>query len=268
MSYNFKVFNLGNGEIQVCSYPNLVKSSEVNSNDYDEEIVNKLTQSLKKRNKPCSINITSWSLLTDDLKDSYNRLRSFQRSKDSVYKLALCNEWDYFCTFTFDSANFRYDYDICIKRFRKFMNNFKNRYCDDLLYLFIVEPHKDGAYHLHGLIKSKKIKDYLFHKIGERSFAFFLKNYNFGLSDLEIVEDPARISNYITKYIGKEMFSRFGCNRYFCSRGLKHPEVDTYLVDQDFMKFIDDNFSDYDIKHIYAGRNKTTYLSLKLKKDS
>ena len=268
MSYNFKVYDLGNGEIHLCSFPNYIVSGGCNDND-SFEVSEKIIDSLKKYNKSNSISVSSYKVLSQEQKDLFNKLRSVRRAKDSIYKLALCNEWDYFCTFTFSQSNFRYDYDICIKRFRKWIDHLRSRYCPNLKYLFIVEPHKDGAYHLHGLI-SNVYSSLLYRKkdwgIYQR---YVFKNYNFGRNEISPVVDSARISNYITKYITKELFFK-GCNKhnYFCSRNLKHPEVSTYSVnltcDQFFQKYYSGR---YEIQYIYNGKNDSIYLSLKKKTD-
>ena len=118
MSYNFKVYELGNNEIQLCIYPNSIQSLRSNENEVNEN-VQKLLVSLKERNQSPSVRVSSYSLLSDEEKYKINFSRSLVRSKDSLYKLALCNHWDYFCTFTFDNENFRYDYNICIKQVYK-----------------------------------------------------------------------------------------------------------------------------------------------------
>lgn len=261
MSYNFKVYDLGNNEIHVCSFPNYVQSGSVNYNDYAD--FQRSLETLKKCNKHGSCSVSSYENLSQDKKDLFNQLRSVRRSKDSIYKLALCNEWDYFTTFTFDSSNYRYDYDVCIKRFRQWVSNLKKRFCPNLQYLFIVEPHKDGAYHLHGLMSG--VDPSLLDQI--KSDVYVFRNYNFGICDVQPVKDSAKISNYITKYITKELFFK-GSNKhnYFCSRGLKHPEVKTFnLPETRIEDFFLSNFPDYEINHIYNGKNHTCYLSCKKK---
>ena len=264
MSYNFKVYDLGNNEIHICSFPNYISSGGLNYN----EDVEKSIESIKKCNQSCSVTVSSYSTLDQDKKDLFNRLRAVRRSKDSIYKLALCNEWDFFTTFTFDNSNFRYDYDICIKRFRNWLSHLKQRFCSDLKYLFIVEPHKDGAYHLHGLMSG--VDPQLLEVAGRSkklSGVYVFKNYYFGICDVQPVVDSAKISNYITKYITKELFEK-GSNKhnYFCSKGLKHPNVATFDLPG---KRIDDfwlsNYPDYEVKHIYNGKNGTCYLSCKKK---
>lgn len=262
MSYNFKVFELGNGEIQLCIYPNSVQSLRENENNYDEN-VKKLLNDIKERGESPSLSSSSYSLLSDEEKYKINFNRSIIRSKDSLYKLALCNKWDYFVTFTFDNENFRYDYDICIKRFRKWLNHFKERYCPSLLYIFIVECHKDGAYHLHGLFQDPDdmVQNHIDHATKTRDY---ITKYHFGRSDISKVIDPARVSNYISKYVTKELVSRAGKHRYFCSSGLKHPGVKTFDEKSlDVLEFLDNYYPGFQIRHIYSGRNETSFISLK-----
>lgn len=263
MSYNFKVYELGNGEIQICSYPNFISSGGVNYGEEDIDFSKSNIKFIEKYSKSISKSDSTTKDLSPELKEKYNMLRSVRRSKDSIYKLALCNEWDFFCTFTFDNENFRYDYSVCIKRFRKWLNNQKSRKCPDLIYLFIVEPHKDGAYHLHGLIKSKYFKN-LLRPSWVNPAAFMVESYRFGISDVSCVEDPARVSNYITKYVTKDLFSSCsGRHRYFCSRDIKHPVSKTFNLNMSLQDFIETYYPDLDLKHTYLGLNDTCYLSLK-----
>lgn len=266
VSYNVKIYDLGNGEKHVCFFPNYIISGGINKND--DEIFKKSIISLSQHCKHSSISNSSYDSLTQEQKDKFNRLRSVRRSKDSIYKLSLCNDWEFFCTFTFSKSNFRYEYDVCIKRFRQWIANIKKRFCPDLKYLFIVEPHKDGAYHLHGLMSNLGGLPLLKKKNWGIYERYVIENYNFGRNEISPVVDSARISNYITKYITKELFFK-GLNKhnYFCSRNLNHPEVSTYDVPGlQIDRFYLDNFSgQYEIQHIYNGKNDTVYLSLKEK---
>lgn len=74
---------------------------------------------------------------------------SLSRTRRNIRELALCNNFEYFCTITVSSAKCdRYSLDEvqdnlrkCLRNIRISSNNFK--------YLIITEKHKDGAFHFH-----------------------------------------------------------------------------------------------------------------------
>ena len=79
---------------------------------------------------------------------------NISRAKSKVLEYALCNEFEYYVTLTInkDKHN-RYDLKAYYKRFSKFLNNYNYRYGVKVQYLLVPEKHRDGAWHLHGLIK-------------------------------------------------------------------------------------------------------------------
>ena len=78
---------------------------------------------------------------------------SLSRSRSRVWELALCNPWDMFVTLTLSPAMCdRHDLNGTYKRVAKFFNNINSRTDAELKYLLIPEPHKDGAWHFHGLV--------------------------------------------------------------------------------------------------------------------
>lgn len=154
---------------------------------------------------------------------------NLSRAKAKVKEYALCNDWDYFCTFTLDSSKSdRYDLKEYIQKFGEFLHTY-NRRCsesDRVMYLLIPEQHKDGAWHMHGLIKGIAQKDIVKNENGYLTW----KQYNdkFGYMSLGPIRSVERISSYITKYITKSFGSTdVGINNhsYYCSKGLKVSEI-------------------------------------------
>jgi len=74
------------------------------------------------------------------------------RSRTNIFELAMCNEWEYFATFTIDKTKYdRYNLANYYKDFAKFINNMNTTKKCNIKYLLIPEMHQDGAWHLHGL---------------------------------------------------------------------------------------------------------------------
>lgn len=100
----------------------------------------------------------------------------------------------------------------------------RKKYKSDIQYLLIPEQHKNGAWHMHGLIKG----------IPEECLTINSNNYltwedyqkRFGYISLSQVKDKIACSKYITKYITKELGEGIekGNKLYYVSRGLKKPK--------------------------------------------
>lgn len=74
-------------------------------------------------------------------------------AKARVNELALCNEFEYFCTFTqSDELRDRFDLKAFRKDFAMFVRNENRRREKKIKYLLVPERHKDGAWHMHGLL--------------------------------------------------------------------------------------------------------------------
>lgn len=81
-------------------------------------------------------------------KEEVNRI-SLSRTRRNIRELALCNDFEYFCTITVNSAKCdRYSIDEVQDNLRKCLRNIRN-HSDNFKYLIITEKHKDGAFHFH-----------------------------------------------------------------------------------------------------------------------
>ena len=126
------------------------------------------------------------------------------RAKAKLREYALCNPWDYWCTFTVDEKKCeRYDLDTYFKAFAKFINNY-NR-CEEpfrVKYLFVPEMHEDGAWHIHGFVKGIKPSDLYVNKYGYLTWKQYEKK--FGFISMGRIKDHDRATSYILKYITKD----------------------------------------------------------------
>lgn len=227
-----------------------------------------------KRKTPYSEELTvaernSQSILEElDAKEKLKQ--SVSRSRRVVRDLILCNDFDFFCTFTFNPDKVdRFDYESCRKKLVKFFNNFKNRYAPDFKYLVIPEEHEKGGYHFHGVLSGMPdgeiiVPETVFYK---DKFTYELvmkpnvKKYrswpryenSFGFFNCSPIQNHDACAFYITKYITKDLCKMpVGRSVYFCSHGLRRPE----LV-----------FSDDDMPMIFEPAYENEYCAIAFEND-
>lgn len=149
---------------------------------------------------------------------------SFSRTRSKVYELARGQHWDWFITFTFSPDHVdRYDFSVVSSVMSRWLSNIRKR-CPDMRYIVVPEQHKDGAWHFHGI----------FADITELGFAIFpsvvdgvynVHMFRYGYTTATRVEDEFAVSNYICKYITKDLCkSTFNRKRYWASRNLSGAE--------------------------------------------
>lgn len=176
--------------------------------------------------------------------------KSMKRTIDKIYDYANCNEWEWFCTFTFDDKKVdRSSFDDVVAKFSKWLNNMQNKYCNDMKYLVVPEKHKDGSYHFHGLFsncdglnfvpainhqeeyRGHDNKYYMQELVRKGQQVFNIKRFKLGYSDCTQVKDTKKVANYVLKYITKELIlDTPNKKRYWCSRNLDTPVEEDYLV--------------------------------------
>lgn len=159
-------------------------------------------------------------------KDSYiPDERSLRRSRQMIKDICLCNEFDYFCTFTFDQKiHDRYNIQHCRHVMECWLRNQRYKHSPDLRYLVVPELHKDGALHFHALISHfngplRPAK----HKVHGRT-VYNLSGYRAGFSTAVRIDNHEAVANYVTKYITKDLTVMFGSKRYFSSNNLVRPK--------------------------------------------
>lgn len=192
---------------------------------------------------------------TNDTKLANN----FSRARSMVLQYALCNPWEYFFTGTLDRAKFnRYDLDTYASQLMQWIRDKRKFYNAKFQVLLVPERHKDGAWHIHGLVHD--LPDFVLTPFvppaPERLIRGKFLNWpdymdKFGFCSLAPIRDPVATAFYITKYISKDLSQRagdVGKHLYFHSRPLKkaqkasdiymyNRELDAYCVnDYDFCK--------------------------------
>lgn len=165
---------------------------------------------------------------------------NLSRARSKVFEYAACNNFDYFMTLTLDKNKYnRYDLAIFIKDLGQYIRNQRKKYSIDIEYLLIPEPHKDGAWHMHGLIKGMPeeqlklftIKDLLPNRVlnlikqGRQIYNWVNYADKFGYCTVEKIINQEAVSKYITKYISKALKADLTREKekklYYATRGLK-----------------------------------------------
>lgn len=144
---------------------------------------------------------------------------SLSRTRRSIRELALCNDFEYFCTLTVNSFKCdRYSLDEVQYNLRKCLRNIRN-HSDNFKYLIITEKHLDGAFHFHGLMSG--VSDLYINKYGYMSNS---KLDILGFNSFSKIKSIEKVANYILKYITKDCVKNSKNQVYISSRGLKKAE--------------------------------------------
>lgn len=199
------------------------------------------------------------------------------RAKNKVFEYAACNEFEYFVTLTLDPKKYdRYNLGKFIKDLGQDIRNQRRKYGADIQYLLIPEPHKDGAWHMHGLINGFPdqelelftLQDKLPYRVlelikeGHKIYNWTRYAEKFGWCTVERVKSRNAVSKYITKYISKSLTVDIQRekekNLYYASRGLKtakkvkeghlsssNLEEITFDYENDYVKLLDLNGIEY-----------------------
>lgn len=185
---------------------------------------------------------------------------SLSRTRKLLLEKALCNPWDWFCTFTLDKDKYKRD---DLPKFREDFTQFirderKRGY--DIPYLLVPELHEDlQNWHIHGLICGNpglvSFKEWrrLGHKVPNKlvtgGFYTWPRYHNkFGFCSLGRIRSHVRSAFYMSKYMTKDnarLVSQLGSKMYYPSQNLntavKH--LDLYSHSGYMDKFLE---RDYD----------------------
>lgn len=162
---------------------------------------------------------------------------SSSRAKSKIRDFALMNDFEFFYTQTINSNYDRFNLEefkqLILKKFKAY-----KRINNNFIYLIIFEKHKNGAFHLHGLIGGVGV-DLQKNVNGYDTLNFFA---DIGFNSLSKIKDKERVSNYILKYISKDITKTLSGYSYFHSKGLKFPtKEETYVDNFDNLELIYEN---------------------------
>lgn len=146
------------------------------------------------------------------------------RAKNKIFEYAAANEFDYFLTLTLDKEKYdRHNLSKYIKDLGQMIRDFRKKHNVNIQYLLIPEPHLDGAWHMHGLIKGIPEEHLRRNKNGYLDWEEY--SNKFGYCSIDIVRSQEAISKYITKYISKALRGDLKREKekklYYVTRGLK-----------------------------------------------
>lgn len=168
---------------------------------------------------------------------------NISRTKSIVNELALCNDWEYFCTLTISDERFnRFDLGKINRKISLFIRDYNKKHKSDIQYLLIPEKHQNGAWHLHGFFKGfhenelnlftkgQKLPKYINDKLNKNEPIFDWQLYrdSFGWCCFEPIKNNEAAARYVTKYITKDLakcVSTVNAHMYYCSKNLKRAEL-------------------------------------------
>lgn len=156
------------------------------------------------------------------------QVSSLRRTKTLIQDIVLCNDFDLFCTFTFnpkyvDSTNFA----SCYHKMSIWLHHQKDKSTalkKKFIYLLVPERHKSGAWHFHALLGgySGRLHD-SGHTTSSLRSIYNITSFRSGFTTAVGIDSIEGVSSYITKYITKDFIKEFDKRRFFASRNLKRP---------------------------------------------
>jgi hypothetical protein len=166
------------------------------------------------------------------------------RAKSRIKELALCNDWSHFVTLTLNGEKIdRYDLDGYVKKYGQWKSDYNRKYNVNLKYLLIPEQHKDGAWHMHGLMNDLAPDSLIKNDKGYLDMPYYKER--FGYISLDPVKRSKAVAHYITKYVAKAINAtaiKLCKHSFYHSRGLQGKE----LVHEDYTGRIPDDVFEND----------------------
>lgn len=230
----------------------------------------------------------SSAFLTNEENDEENDYlqKSINRTKTKISDYILCNNFTHFITFTFDPKNSkvkteenRHDLLKMSKLLMTWINseqiNHFRRHGQRFKYLIVPERHKNNAWHFHAVFEDYKneIEDFYSSKnkyltVDEirsknkkpKNQRGFLPRYTLGRSEIAPIKDKTKMSNYIKKYITKELINEKYKKRYWASRNLKTPEIIENIVESSATISKEYLLKEYDYHKIYIIPKDSEYF--------
>lgn len=149
------------------------------------------------------------------------------RAKSAIFELAYCNLWDFFFTFTLDPNKYdRSDLGKWHKDFTQWIRDYNKKHSLSIKFLLIPERHKDGSWHMHGLITGLPLEHLIKNQNGYLDWLPYREK--FGYCSVDHIKNHEAVSKYITKYISKNLqdcIKDINAHMYYCSRGLRRSQI-------------------------------------------
>lgn len=191
-----------------------------------------------------------------------SRNDSISRTRKKIYDYAICNDWTFFVTLTFeDTDKFDItDLNCCNKKLSSYLKRIKEHY-PDLKYLGVPEFQKRGAVHYHLLLNVPSDLKYIKKNNQGKEKTVFLMNYH---------TDPLKLYDEDTKknkilYYYDLPYWKWGYSSAIPITGNKQSGIEN--VTAYILKYIQKDNSDirlFDRFHFFASQNLIKPTTIKL----
>ena len=221
------------------TYGQLNGHSKAHSNSYKYKVkayndgVYKVIEYANERSKTVQKPTTNFST-NSDLTDEEKQIRLQQSRQANLYKTknklrdyARNNYFDKFWTLTFDPKICGESDDYRFDEMEKWLHKMRKKY-GRFNYLAVPERHKSGQIHWHmmtGYFEPKLIDS---GKRYKEKTIFNCPEWEFGFTNVQNVRSKKKISNYVSKYITKDLMdspARRNKKKYWASRSLELPRT-------------------------------------------
>jgi len=133
---------------------------------------------------------------------------SRKRTIDNIYSLALCNEFNYWVTLTIENAK-EFGDAYSQEVFKQFMQRLKYLK-KDVKYLFVIEKHKKGGVHFHGLIGNIDLSKQLIQGIDKKEYIYTVNHETgekiYKLDSLgQLISNPHYMQPMTDTYNGRQI---------------------------------------------------------------
>jgi len=183
-----------------------------------------------KTNQKLTFSSGSNTHLSDEEKEvrlKESRLANLYKTKNKLRDYAKNNHFDKFWTLTFDPKICGASDDYRFEEMQKWLRKMRDKY-GKFNYLAVPERHKSGNIHWHmmsGYFEPELIdsgKEY------RNTPIYNCPEWKFGFTNVQNVRSKKKISNYVSKYITKDLMdspARRNKKKYWVSSSLELPEV-------------------------------------------
>src|SRR5699024_8713617 len=221
------------------TYGQLNGHSKAHSNSYKYKVkayndgVYKVIEYANERSKTVQKPTSSFRS-NSDLSEDEKAIRLEESRKQNLYKTksklrdyARNNHFDKFWTLTFDPKICGESDDYRFDEMEKWLHKMRKKY-GRFNYLAVPERHKSGQIHWHmmtGYFEPKLIDS---GKRYKEKIIFNCPEWEFGFTNVQNVRSKKKISNYVSKYITKDLMdspARRNKKKYWASRSLELPRT-------------------------------------------
>lgn len=164
-------------------------------------------------------------------KDAEASFQSLMRSKVSITDYVLANQFDLFCTFTYNPEKVdSFDIPSAKEKMSVWLMNQKKT-SPNLKYLIVAELHPtSGRIHFHALFLNylDPLTPAMNKKTNEQRLkngrpVFNMSKWRFGFSTAIKIDNIEKVASYVQKYITKDMLKITNKRRFWASRNLNKP---------------------------------------------